>query len=81
MSLFVVALLVIAAIGVVFWLMVRPGIDERVPTPMARDGAEQAATRYPRGMDDSRSPIAFNAAHERDRRGGAERIRDSTDTR
>jgi len=62
MSLSVLAILTIAVLGVVLWLMARPGVEEAAP-PMPRDNTERSAGNNSREMSEARSP-ASQAVHE-----------------
>ena len=69
MSLFTVALLVITALVVILWLMVRPTAEERQPFQEQEKRAifgadDQASGFYPRAADDASHPVTSAAQEE-----------------
>src|SRR5262252_1701958 len=60
MSLSVLAILTIAVLGVVLWLMARPGVEEAASP---RENTERSARNNSREMSEARSP-ASQAVHE-----------------
>jgi hypothetical protein len=65
MGLFIVAFLVIAAVGMFFWLMMRPTADEEGST-VPRCTSDGATGRYSKAATDAQSHAAL-AVHQRDR--------------
>jgi hypothetical protein len=77
MSLSVLAILTIAVLGVVLWLMARPGVEEAAG-PIPRNNTERSAGNDSREMSEARSP-ASQPVHEHEAAG--HRIKQSIEAR
>jgi hypothetical protein len=77
MSLFIVAFMVVAAVGVFFWLMVRPTADEE-GSAVPRGTSDGATGRYSNATTDAQSHAPL-AVHQRDHQRSAPWIGDSPD--
>jgi hypothetical protein len=77
MSLFIVAFLVIAAVGTFFWLMVRPTAEEE-GSAVPRGTSDGARRRYSNATTDAQSHAPL-AVHQRDHHRSAPWIGDSPD--